>query len=97
MPVIARIASYHDDLTKIRRDVHAHPELGFKESRTADVVGRELASYGIEVHRGLAKTGVVGRLKAGTGNRSIGLRADMDALAIHEKNEFGHRSRHDGV
>ena len=97
MPVIARIASYHDDLAKIRRDIHAHPELGFKESRTAGVVARELASYGIEVHRGLATTGVVGRLKVGAGNRTIGLRADMDALPIHEMNSFGHRSRHDGV
>ncbi|MFI4989203.1 MAG: M20 aminoacylase family protein [Alphaproteobacteria bacterium] len=97
MPVVERIKSYHADLTRLRRDIHAHPELGYNEVRTADVVARELAAYGIEVHRGLAKTGVVGRLKAGRANRAIGLRADMDALPIHEKNEVEHRSTHDGV
>jgi amidohydrolase len=97
MPVIERIASFHADLTRIRRDIHAHPELGFKETRTSDLVAAELKTYGIEVHRGLAKTGVVGRLKVGTGNRAIGLRADMDALPIREQNAFDHRSTHDGV
>jgi len=84
------------DLVAIRRDIHAHPELAFKEGRTADVVARELASYGIEVHRGLAKTGVVGVLRKGQSTRAIGLRADMDALPLMEKNEFAHRSRHAG-
>ena len=97
MPVVERIKAYHGELARIRRDIHAHPELGFKERLTSDLVARELASYGIEVHRGLAKTGVVGRLKAGRANRAIGLRADMDALPIHEKNEFAHRSQHAGV
>jgi len=97
MPVVERIKAYHAELARIRRDIHAHPELGFKEKLTSDLVARELASYGIEVHRGLAKTGVVGRLKAGRANRAIGLRADMDALPIHEKNEFAHRSQHEGV
>ena len=97
MPVVERIKAYHAELARIRRDIHAHPELGFKEKLTSDLVARELASYGIEVHRGLAKTGVVGRLKAGRANRAIGLRADMDALPIHEKNEFAHRSQNEGV
>jgi amidohydrolase len=83
-------------LTGIRRDIHAHPELAFGEQRTSDVVARELTSYGIEVHRGLAGTGVVGTLRAGSGGRAIGLRADMDALPIQEANTFEHRSRHDG-
>ena len=85
------------ELTKIRRDIHAHPELAYKETRTADLVARELAAYGLEVHRGLAGTGVVGILRKGDSPRAIGLRADMDALPLHEKNDFPHRSRHPGV
>jgi len=84
------------DITAIRRDIHAHPELAFEESRTADVVARALESYGVEVHRGLAGTGVVGVIRAGTGKRMIGLRADMDALPMPELNEFPHRSTHHG-
>ena len=84
------------DLIAIRRDIHAHPELAFHETRTADIVARELASYGLEVHRGLAKTGVVGTLRKGKGTRAIGLRADMDALPVEEKNAFAHCSRHAG-
>ena len=84
------------DLIALRRDIHAHPELAFHETRTADIVARELASYGLEVHRGLAKTGVVGVLRKGNGPRAIGLRADMDALPVEEKNEFAHCSRHAG-
>ena len=84
------------DLIALRRDIHAHPELAFHETCTADIVARELASYGLEVHRGLAKTGVVGVLRKGNGPRAIGLRADMDALPVEEKNEFAHCSRHAG-
>ncbi len=84
------------DLVALRRDIHAHPELAFKETRTADIVARELASYGLEVHRGLARTGVVGVLRKGSGQRMIGLRADMDALPVHEKNDFAHSSQHTG-
>ncbi len=84
------------DLIAIRHDIHAHPELAFHETRTADIVARELASYGLEVHRGLAKTGVVGTLRKGKGTRAIGLRADMDALPVEEKNAFAHCSRHAG-
>jgi hippurate hydrolase len=84
------------ELTALRRDIHAHPELAFDETRTADIVARELERYGLEVHRGLAKTGVVGLLKAGSSKRMIGLRADMDALPLAELNEFPHHSRHPG-
>ncbi len=84
------------DLIAIRRDIHAHPELAFQETRTADIVARELASYGLEVHRGLAKTGVVGTLRKGSATRAIGLRADMDALPVEEKNAFAHCSRYAG-
>ncbi len=91
-----RIAASHDELTRIRRDIHAHPETAFEEVRTAGIVAKLLESYRIEVHRGLAKTGVVGTLKVGNGTKSIGLRADMDALDIHELNEFDHKSVHEG-
>ena len=80
----------------LRRDLHAHPETAFEEKRTSDVVAAALESYGIEVHRGLARTGVVGVLRVGSGQRAIGLRADMDALPIQEKNTFPHHSRHAG-
>ena len=96
MSAIDRIALFHDELTAFRRDIHAHPELGFDESRTAERVAQALESYGIEVHRGVGKTGVVGVLKAGSSSRSIGLRADMDALPIQETNTFYHRSQHAG-
>jgi amidohydrolase len=96
MSAIDRIALFHDELTAFRRDIHAHPELGFDESRTAERVAQALESYGIEVHRGVGKTGVVGVLKAGSSTRSIGLRADMDALPIQEANTFDHRSQHAG-
>jgi hippurate hydrolase len=91
-----RIAASHDELTRIRRDIHAHPETAFEEERTAGIVAKLLESYSIEVHRGLAKTGVVGTLKVGNGTKSIGLRADMDALDLYELNEFDHKSVHEG-
>lgn len=96
MPVIESIEAFHDDMTVWRRDLHAHPETAFEEHRTAEFVAAKLESFGIEVHRGIAKTGVVGTIRAGTGNRAIGLRADMDALNLEEKNEFAHRSGHAG-
>ncbi len=98
LPVRLLDLPYLADITAIRRDIHAHPELAFEESRTADVVARSLAGYGVEVHRGLAGTGVVGVIKGKLGNssRMIGLRADMDALPMPELNEFPHRSRHNG-
>jgi amidohydrolase len=96
MSVIDRIAGFQADLVEIRRDLHAHPETAFEERRTADVVAARLAALGVEVHRGLARTGVVGVLRAGSGRRAIGLRADMDALHLAELNDFGHRSLHAG-
>jgi len=87
---------YIDELVALRRDIHAHPEPAFQENRTADIVARELERFGIEVHRGVGKTGVVGVLKAGTGARSIGLRADIDALQLAEQNDFAHRSVYPG-
>jgi len=94
--LIPRIQDSHDDMTAWRRDIHAHPELGFQEQRTAELVAGKLDAFGIEVHRGVGKTGVVGVLRVGNSHRSIGLRADMDALPILEANQFDHRSRHDG-
>src|SRR5690349_9296303 len=97
MKPIDRINSYHADLTARRRDVHAHPELGFEESRTSDIVARELEALGIEVHRGVGKTGVVGVLREGNGPATIGLRADMDALPILEATEVAYKSTRPGV
>ncbi len=96
MPIINRIAGFHDDMTAWRRDIHAHPETAFEEHRTADFVAKKLAEFGVDVNRGLAGTGVVGTLQAGTGKRTIGLRADMDALHVHEKNGFAHASKNVG-
>jgi len=96
MPTVRRITELQDEMTAWRRDIHAHPELGFEEKRSSDVVAAKLAEFGVEVHRGIGKTGVVGVLRAGTSKRNIGLRADMDALPIQEANSFAHRSRHDG-
>ncbi|MBI1778239.1 MAG: amidohydrolase [Proteobacteria bacterium] len=96
MQVIDHLNQDRPELTGWRRDIHAHPELGFQEQRTSDLVAAKLAEFGCEVHRGIGKTGVVGRLQIGNSPRSIGLRADMDALPIQETNLFAHRSRHDG-
>ena len=91
-----QISALQDELTAIRRDIHRHPEIAFEEERTADIVAAKLESWGLDVHRGLGKTGVVGTLRAGESNRAIGLRADMDALPVDELNTFEHRSVHDG-
>ena len=97
MPILNRIADFHDDLTAWRRDIHAHPETAFEEKRTSDFVAQRLQEFGIEIHRGLAGTGVVGTLKGSRpGSRAIGIRADMDALDVHEKNGFHHCSTNAG-
>ena len=80
MPPLDSIADYHADMADWRRDIHAHPELGFEEQRTSDLVAAKLEEFGIEVTRGIGKTGLVGRLRAGNSPRTIGLRADMDCL-----------------
>ena len=96
MDLIATLASRQTHLTAIRRDIHAHPELAFEEHRTAELVASRLEALGIETHRGIGRTGVVGVVRAGTSTRAIGLRADMDALPITERNDFHHHSRHPG-
>jgi amidohydrolase len=96
MPVIPQIARYADELTRWRHDIHAHPELGFEEERTSAFVAEQLTRFGCEVHRGVGRTGVVGVLRQGNGPKSVGLRADMDALPIRETNRFDYRSQNDG-
>ena len=93
--MIKEIKQFHDEMTEWRRDIHQHPELKFEEIRTADLVAAKLEEFGIEIHRGLAKTGVVGTIRNGDGP-SIGLRADMDALPLEEKNTFKHASSNPG-
>ena len=95
---VEKIRGYHAELRAIRRDIHAHPELAFQESRTSDLVAARLKSWGVEVHRGIAKTGIVGVIKgrkSGSG-RALGLRADMDCLPMHETSDIPHRSIHAG-
>ncbi|HXE27388.1 MAG TPA: M20 aminoacylase family protein [Stellaceae bacterium] len=96
MPAIPRIAQYADELTRWRHDIHAHPELGFEEERTSAFVAEQLARFGCEVYRSIGRTGVIGVLRQGGGTKSIGLRADMDALPIRETNRFDYRSRNEG-
>jgi len=99
MTVIDTIAQRAPELAAVRRDIHAHPELCFKEVRTADVVASKLTEWGIPVHRGLGTTGVVGIVKGRDGGacgRAVGLRADMDALPMTELNTFAHASQHPG-
>ena len=92
MPIVNRIAAGHEEMVAWRHHLHAHPETAFEEVTTAAFVAARLQTFGIEVHRGLAETGVVGVLRAGTGRRTIGLRADMDALSMTEANTFAHAS-----
>jgi len=96
MNIDSRITAIHSEIAAIRRDIHANPEPGFEETRTADLVAARLEQFGIDVHRGLGKTGVVGTLKVGTSERSVGLRADMDCLIMDELNTFDHKSTIDG-
>jgi amidohydrolase len=95
MAVIDRIAAFHPEMTEWRRDLHAHPEIGFEEVRTSGVVAEKLEAWGIEVHRGYGKTGLIGVVHGRPGNRKIGLRADMDALPMPELNAFEHRSTYE--
>lgn len=90
------IASFSGELTEIRRDIHAHPELGMEEHRTAEIVAKLLESWGVEVHRGVGGTGVVGVLRQGNGPQSVGLRADMDALPIMEATGVPYASQSPG-
>ena len=97
MNLIPEIVTQSAELTDWRRHIHAHPELAFEERQTAAFVAEKLRSFGIDVVEGIAGTGVVGTLQRGGGNRSIGLRADLDALPIVEANDFEHRSTQPGV
>ena len=97
MAIINRIGEFHQDMAEWRRDLHEHPELGFEEQRTSAIVAGKLKAFGFdEVHTGIAKTGVVGVLRAGGGSSAIGLRADMDALPISEASGVAHASRTPG-
>jgi hippurate hydrolase len=95
LKTIAEIEAYRGDLTNWRRDLHAHPELAFEERRTAEFVAERLTEWGLDVDRGMARTGVVGTLSRGAGP-VVGLRADMDALPMSEANDFSHRSKYEG-
>jgi len=97
MKLLPEILESAEVIQAIRRDIHAHPELCFEEKRTSDVVAKKLESWGIKIHRGLGKTGVVGIIEGSLGKgRNIGLRADMDALPLQEHNQFEHASQHPG-
>ena len=94
--VLPSLLDQADSIKALRRDLHAHPELCFEEVRTSDLIARTLENWGIEVHRGLGKTGVVGVIQGRPGPNTVGLRADIDALPITERNTFAHASRHPG-
>ncbi|HJV63969.1 MAG TPA: M20 aminoacylase family protein [Albitalea sp.] len=96
MRLIESILADAAAIAAVRRDIHAHPELCFEERRTADVIAERLTEWGIPIHRGLGKTGVVGIVKNGTSDRAVGLRADIDALPMTERNSFAHASKHPG-
>ena len=97
MPVLELIAQQATELTRIRRDIHAHPEIGFEEHRTSSLVAEKLVAWGIDVHRGIGGTGVVGIVDGKGEGPSIGLRADMDALPMEELTNAVHRSTKSGV
>ena len=98
MSPVDHLRSHHAELTALRRDLHAHPELGFEEHRTAEIVARELDRIGVERHDRIGRTGVVGVIHGQNrdSGRAVGLRADMDALPMHEENDFAHVSRFKG-
>lgn len=97
MPTPDLVGPDMPDLLALRHDFHSHPELALQETRTSDIVARRLEALGYRVERGLARTGVVATLQNGTGRRSIGLRADMDALPIGEETNLPYASRHPGL
>ena len=96
MPVLPRSLEIQGEIAAIRRDIHAHPELAYEEHRTSDIVAARLAEWGLEVTRGLGKTGLVGTLRRGNSLKAIGLRADMDCLPMDETNDFEHASKNPG-
>jgi amidohydrolase len=92
MQVIESILADAAQISALRRDIHAHPELCFQEERTSDLIAKQLTEWGVPIHRGMGKTGIVAIFKNGTSDRAVGLRADMDALPITEFNTFDHKS-----
>ncbi|WP_348753207.1 M20 aminoacylase family protein [uncultured Aquincola sp.] len=96
MQLIESILADAASIASLRRDIHAHPELCFEEVRTSDLIAKALTDWGIEVHRGLGKTGVVGIVRNGTSKRAVGIRADIDALPMTEHNHFPHASKYAG-
>jgi amidohydrolase len=96
MQLIESILADAAAIATLRRDIHAHPELCFEEQRTSDLIAKALTDWGIPVHRGLGTTGVVGIVQNGTSKRAVGLRADIDALPMTERNRFAHASQHPG-
>jgi len=94
--ILNRARQYQEELAAIRRDIHAHPELGLEEHRTAELVAQKLGDWGIEVHRGVGGTGVVGVLRSGNEQTSVGLRADMDALPMQEATGLPYASQSPG-
>jgi hippurate hydrolase len=96
MRLIDSIVTEAASIAQLRRRIHAHPELCFKEVQTADLIAQALTDWGIPIHRGMGTTGVVGIIKNGTSDRAVGLRADIDALPMTEHNHFAHASQHPG-
>jgi hippurate hydrolase len=96
MSALETIKTYAEEMTAIRRDFHIHPELGLEEHRTAGIVAQKLESWGIEVHRNVGVTGVVGVIRKGSGGQRIGLRADMDCLPMDEMTNLPYRSQTSG-
>ena len=96
MRMIESILADAATIAGLRRDIHAHPELCFQEQRTSDLIAQQLTQWGIPIHRGMGTTGVVGILKNGSSSRAVGLRADMDALPMTERNSFAHASIYPG-
>jgi amidohydrolase len=96
MTLIPLSESFLNEISEFRRDIHSHPELAFQESRTAQQVQQQLSRWSIDHAAGIAGTGIVASIKKGSGNKAVGLRADMDALPLQELNQFPHKSKHDG-
>jgi len=97
MNIPKEIRDFADEMTAWRRDIHAHPETALEEVRTSAIVAEKLRAWGLEVTTGVGGTGVIGTLRNGNSNRTIGLRADMDALPMSEENNFAHRSQNEGA
>jgi len=95
--LLAALQAQAPEFVALRHDIHRHPELGLHEVRTSELIAQRLAAWGYTVHRGLARTGVEGQLRKGSGSKRLGLRADMDALPLQETNHFAHASCHPGV